>query len=122
MVRRLLLVGAKNASLKQSRYKTRTSQQDFGVSSGTCVLLGDSQHDPQDPAGLKPVSHDGCAGPAGSQHLDCWQLSPVFDPRQLKGLVCSQKAEDKASGLLKYDQTERLLGGPSPGNRFKSVE
>lgn len=91
---------------------------------GTCVLLGYiSQHDPQDPVGLSPW----CPSLAvwtlfPHTALTYWQLSPVFDLRQLKGLVRGQKAEDKVRGLLKYGQIVRLLGGLSPRHRFKTLD
>lgn len=123
--RRFLLGGAKNSSLILGQYKWWTSLQDFGgVFSGTCVLLGYiSQHDPQGPVGLRPR----CPSPAVQTPfphgaLTYWQLSPIFDLRQLKGLAHQQKAEGKVSGLLKYGQIVRLLGGLSPGNRFKTLD
>jgi len=95
-----------------------------GFFSSTCALLGYiSLHDPQDSVGQSPWSPSLAVRTLFPHHaLACWQLSHIFDLQQLKGLAHGQKAEEKVRGLLKYSQTVRFLGGPSPGNRFETFD
>lgn len=93
----------------------------LGFFSGACALLGYiSQHDPQDPVGLSPWCPSLAVQALFPHHaLTNWQVSPISDLWQLKGLSHGQKAEEKIGGLLKYGQIVRLLGGLSPGIDLK---
>lgn len=125
--KKFLQVGSRHVSGQKALVVARNS---IGVSVAPCcrmlVCFQACVCSWEHPGPTRPLCPEPVVCPAGCPEPispQCpYQLSPSCDLRQLRGRNPGQEAEDKASGLLKHSQIERLLGGPSPGNRFKSVE